>query len=113
MEPVPPPPADSPAVVDGDTTLTYVNGMQVLVKRVPTAELAAIQLYVRGGIRDIAPSEAGITRLALATATAGGTESLDKAAFSRKLAALGSEIRARRSSGLLRGPRENAHHHMG
>jgi predicted Zn-dependent peptidase len=86
------PPVDPPAVTEGDTTLAYVNGMQVLVKHEPTAELAAIQLYIKGGVRDYAPAVAGITRLALAAATSGGTVGLDKAAFSHRLAALGSEI---------------------
>ena len=82
---------DPPTVTEGDTTLAYVNGMQVLVKRVPTAELAAIQLYIKGGVRDTHKRGRAL-RASPWRGHLGGTESLDKAAFSRKLAALGSEI---------------------
>ena len=50
------------------------------------------QLYVRGGARDWTAADAGVERLALTVATSGGTEALDKDAFARKLAALGSDI---------------------
>lgn len=90
----PPPvlPADPPPLTDGPVTAASVNGIQILIKRVPGAELAALHLYVKGGAREWSGSDAGIERLALATATSGGTEALDKDAFARKLAALGTDL---------------------
>ncbi len=92
-EPQPPPvPADPAPVTDGDVTVARVNGFDILVKRIPGADFASLQLYIRGGARDWSAADAGIERLALATATSGGTEALDKDAFARRLAALGSEM---------------------
>ena len=39
-------------VTDGDVTVAHVNGVEVLVKRIPGADFASLQLYVRGGARD-------------------------------------------------------------
>jgi zinc protease len=92
----PPPVAEAPAdpapVVDGDVTVAWANGVKILVKRIPGAELGSMQLYIKGGARDWTADDAGIERLALSLASSGGTESLDKDAFARRLAALGSEI---------------------
>jgi predicted Zn-dependent peptidase len=84
--------ADPAPVTDGDVTVASAHGVKILVKRIPGAEMAALQLYVRGGARDWTAADAGIERLALAVATSGGTETLDKDAFARRLASLGSEI---------------------
>lgn len=86
------PPTDPAPVVDGDVTVAWAHGIKILVKRIPGADLASIQLYVRGGVRGWSAGNAGIERLALATAVHGGTKSLDKDAWARKLAALGSDI---------------------
>lgn len=85
-------PADPAPVTDGDVTVGYANGVQVIVKRIPGAELSAMQLYIKGGARTYSAADAGIARLSLAVAASGGTASLEKDAFHRKLAALGSEI---------------------
>jgi zinc protease len=81
-------------VTDGDITFASVHGVQILVKRIPGAEIAAMQLCIRGGARDWSAADAGIERLALQTAVSGGTSTLDKDAYFRKLAALGSDIGA-------------------
>jgi zinc protease len=98
----PPPVATAPAapvgdpapVVDGDVTTATVAGIQVLVKRVPGARFAAGQLYVRGGTRNWTAANAGIEQLAFSAASTGGTRSLDKTAYSRRLASLGATIQA-------------------
>ncbi len=87
-------PSDPAPVVDGDITVAYENGLRILVKRTPGAELAAIQLYIKGGVRNWSKADAGIELLALRTATSGGAGQLDKDAFSKKLSALGSDIGA-------------------
>ncbi len=69
-----------------------VGGLTVLVKRVPHVQMVSAQLYLLGGVRNWTASDAGIERLALASAVAGGTEKLPKAAFDRKVADLGSQI---------------------
>ncbi|HSO37162.1 MAG TPA: pitrilysin family protein [Labilithrix sp.] len=83
---------DPPPVIDGAVTQQMVGGLMVLVKRIPGAELAAMQLAIRGGARNWGKADAGIERLALATAVSGGTRRLDRDAFARRLAALGSEL---------------------
>lgn len=89
---VPPAPADPAPVTEGDVTLGFVNGVKVIVKRIPGAELAAAELYVEGGVRNVTRDNAGVEELAFATAASGGTETLSKDAFARKLAELGSQI---------------------
>ncbi|MCC6524827.1 MAG: hypothetical protein IT373_19385, partial [Polyangiaceae bacterium] len=54
-----PAPADPPPVTEGDVTEAKVNGMTVLVKRMPNAELVAVKLFVRGGARDWSAADAG------------------------------------------------------
>jgi zinc protease len=95
----PPPPAapvapDPAPVADGDVTVAWMHGMQILVKRDPTAELVAAHLYVRGGVRNWTKETAGVEALALGAAAAGGTKRLPKDAFARRLATLGSSIGA-------------------
>jgi predicted Zn-dependent peptidase len=86
------PAADPAPVTDGDVTVSWVNGIQVIVERMPGAAFAAGQLYVRGGTRNWTAQNAGIEQLAFRVAASGGTKSLEKTAFSRKLAALGATI---------------------
>jgi zinc protease len=93
----PPPPATPPAdpavMTEGDVTVAYVRGMQILVKRTPGAEFVAGRLCIRGGVRNWTAETAGIEEIALSVATSGGTQSLAKGPFSRRLAALGATIR--------------------
>lgn len=85
---------DAAPVVDGDVTEATINGVQVLVKRVPGAELVASHLYIRGGSRNWGKADAGIESLSLQVAASGGAGGLDKIAFNQKLAALGSTLGA-------------------
>ncbi|HEX4803085.1 MAG TPA: insulinase family protein, partial [Myxococcaceae bacterium] len=87
-------PGDPLAVTDGDVTAAPVRGMQILVKRIPGAELVAGQLVILGGVRNWGKSDAGVEQLALSVSASGGTESLDKDAFTRRLATLGSMLSA-------------------
>lgn len=79
-------------MVDGDTTVASFNGMQILIKKVPNAELVAANLYVRGGSRNWGKDNAGLENLAGRVATSGGTQALDKVAFGERLATLGSTL---------------------
>lgn len=75
-----------------DVTEAKAAGMTIMVKRVATAELSTARLYIRGGSRNWTKADAGIEQLALRVATSGGTESLNKVEFGRKLALLGGTI---------------------
>lgn len=90
----PPPVVDAPPVVDGDITVASAHGIRILVKRIPGAELTAAQLYIRGGVANWTEADAGIEMLALRVAASGGTQQLDKDAFSRRLTSLGSDLGA-------------------
>lgn len=83
---------DGESRLDGDVTEARVGDITVLVKRVPGAPFSAGRLHIRGGVRNWAPAQAGIEGLALAVAAEGGTESLDKEAFSQRLTSLGANI---------------------
>ena len=86
--------ADPAPVVEGDVTEAHVAGMTVIVKHVANAELVTAQLYLRGGARNWTKADAGVETLALNVAAAGGTLTLDKIAFTQKLAGLGATIDA-------------------
>jgi zinc protease len=86
------PKADPAPVVDGDVTTGTVHGIQVIVKRNPGAELVAADLIIRGGVRNWTDQNAGIEALLLSTMATGGTESMPKDQFSRKLASLGTDL---------------------
>ncbi len=92
-EPAPPEaPADPAPVTEGDTTLAYADGIKVLVKRIPGAEFTSTRLYIDGGVANWTPDQGGVERLALGVAATGGTASMPKEAFSRKLSSLGSDL---------------------
>lgn len=85
---------DAAMKTDGDVTEATVNGMQILVKRLPGADIFAANLYIRGGSRNWDEKNAGVESLALQVAATGGTQALDKLAFGRQLASLGSSVAA-------------------
>ncbi len=84
--------ADLAKPVESDVTVRDAGGVRVIVKRVPHVKLVTVQLYLEGGVRNWTAQDAGVERLALATAVAGGTTDLPKAAFQAKLEQLGSQI---------------------
>ncbi|MEO6774020.1 MAG: pitrilysin family protein [Kofleriaceae bacterium] len=93
--PVPPvaaAPADPAPKTEGTITDAWVHGLHILIKRNPGSETTVTNLYIRGGVRNWTAADAGIERLALATAVHGGTTSLAKDAFTTKLSELGSSI---------------------
>ncbi len=85
---------DPPPVREGDVTVGSARGIKVIVKRIPGAELVSGQLNILGGVRNWGKEDAGVEQLALSVSASGGTESLDKDAFSRRLATLGSTVAA-------------------
>jgi predicted Zn-dependent peptidase len=99
-QPAPPPVVAAPAstdpapVTEGDMTVAFAGGMKIIIKRIPGAELSALRLYIKGGVRNGPAEVAGVERLGLNVAVAGGTTTLDKDAFARRLAVLGSDVSA-------------------
>jgi zinc protease len=90
--PPPAPPADPAPVTEGDVTVAFSRGRQIVVKRTPGAEFVAAELAIRGGVRNWTKDSAGIEQVALEVATSGGTQSLAKSPFSRMLASLGATV---------------------
>jgi len=88
------PAADMAPVTEGDVTEATVDGMRVLVKRVPGAELVSTSLYIRGGARNWGKDDAGVESLALQVAATDGAGALDKIAYTRRLAELGTTLGA-------------------
>ena len=73
-------------------TDAWVHGIHVLLKYDPGAETASTTIYITGGAMTWTKETAGLEELALSVATSGGTAKLDKDAFAKKLADLGSSI---------------------
>ncbi|HXX65706.1 MAG TPA: insulinase family protein [Polyangiaceae bacterium] len=86
---------DPPAETEGDVTVASVRGMPIIVERVAGAEFCAIELVIRGGVRNWSADRAGIEDVALAAAAGGGTRSLSKEKLARKLASLGATLATR------------------
>lgn len=91
---VSPPPEDPAPVSDGDVTVAYENGLRIVFKRIAGSEIAALQLYIKGGARFRTKANAGAELLALRVAVRGGTTELDKDAFLKRLTAMGSHLGA-------------------
>jgi len=85
-------------VTDGDVTVGKVAGVQVLVRRWPGAALVTATLAIRGGVQNVDAQTAGVELLGLRTAASGGTERLDKDAYSHTLSKLGSALEAAAAS---------------
>jgi zinc protease len=90
--PMPPPPNEIAKTVDGEVTDATVHGVRVLIKRTRGTEAVSTGLYFTGGAMVRTKDNAGLEQLALAVATEGGTKTLDKDAFAKRLAELGSSI---------------------
>lgn len=88
----PSPAASLRTTVEGDVTSAEVKGIQVVVKRVPSADLVAANLYIRGGVQNWDKQSAGIEKVALAAAAAGGTATLPRESFARRLESMGSTL---------------------
>ncbi len=92
-------PQDPAPITEDNVTVAYENGIRIIVKNVPSAELVAMQLYILGGARFRTKQNAGVEALALRTAVTGGTMDIDKDAFAKKLSELGSVMGASSSHG--------------
>jgi zinc protease len=87
--------APPPAPHEDDTRVEDWQGLRIVVRRRPKAELVTTEVVIRGGLPASDPATVGVERLAIFTAASGGTEQLPKEAFQKRLARLGSTLEAR------------------
>jgi zinc protease len=87
-----PPMESEPATTDGDVTTATVDAVRIIVRRLPGADLVAASLFILGGARNWGADDAGVERLALATAAGGGPEGMSREAYTRRLDELGGKI---------------------
>jgi predicted Zn-dependent peptidase len=85
---------DPPLRVEGAVATTTVNGIPIIVKRVPGVEFVSASLVIKGGARNWGKDDAGIERIGCAAAAGGGPSGTSKAAFQARLVELGAQIRA-------------------
>ena len=77
--------------VDSTTEFTLPNQLKTIHRRVDGNEVVAIQIYFRGGARNITAQNAGIEELLLEVATQ-GTRQYSKSAINRELARMGTVV---------------------
>ena len=86
-----PAPSVSPASADATTDFTIANGLKTIHRRVTGNEVVAVQIYFRGGTRNITEKNAGVETLLFEVATQ-GTKNFNKSQINRELARMGTVI---------------------
>lgn len=83
----------SASAANGDATSDFViaNGLKTIHRRVSGNEVIAVQIYFRGGSRNINENNAGIETLLFEAATQ-GTKNFSKGQINRELARMGTVI---------------------
>src|SRR5262249_3781514 len=85
-------PARTPAAANGSTTdFVTANGLKTIHRHVTGNEVVAVQVYFRGGARNISEKDAGIESLLFEVATE-GTKNFSKSEINRELARMGTVI---------------------
>ena len=82
--------SDSP---DSTSDFTIANGMKTIHRRITGNEVVAVQIYFRGGTRNITEKNAGIETLLFEVATQ-GTKNFNKGQINRELARMGTIVDA-------------------
>lgn len=83
--------AASPASADSTSDFTIANGLKTIHRRVTGNEVVAVQIYFRGGTRNITDKNAGVETLLFEVATQ-GTKNFSKSQINRELARMGTVI---------------------
>lgn len=78
---------------DGTTDFTIANGVKAIHRRVSANEVVAVQVYIRGGTRNITEKNAGVESLMFEVAQQ-GTKNFSKGAINRELARMGTVVDA-------------------
>lgn len=76
---------------DNTTEFTIANGLKTIHRRVAGNEVVAVQIYFRGGSRNISEKNAGVESLMLEVAQQ-GTKNFSKSQINRELARTGTVI---------------------
>ncbi|HZF38184.1 MAG TPA: pitrilysin family protein [Blastocatellia bacterium] len=85
-------PARISATANGSTTdFVTANGLKTIDRRVTGNEVVAVQVYFRGGARNISEKDAGVESLLFEVATE-GTKNFSKSEINRELARMGTVI---------------------
>lgn len=85
--------AASSASPDSTSDFTIANGMKTIHRRITGNEVVAVQIYFRGGTRNITEKNAGIETLLFEVATQ-GTKNFSKGQINRELARMGTIVDA-------------------
>ena len=87
-------PVRTPALLNGSTTeFVTANGLKTIHRRVTGNEVVAVQVYFRGGTRNITPKNAGVESVLFDVASE-GTKNFSKAEINRELSRMGTIIDA-------------------
>ncbi|MFN0087893.1 MAG: M16 family metallopeptidase [Blastocatellia bacterium] len=81
-------PAQAPAS-DATSDFTLANGLKAIHRRVPANDVVAVQIYFRGGTRNITEKNAGVESLMFDVAQQ-GTKNFSKGEINRELARMGT-----------------------
>jgi zinc protease len=80
------------SVANGSTTdFAAANGLKTIHRRITGNEVVAVQVYFRGGTRNISEKNAGVESLLFEVASE-GTKNFSKSEINRELARMGTEI---------------------
>ncbi|MDX2042701.1 MAG: pitrilysin family protein [Acidobacteriota bacterium] len=83
--------AQAPASTDSTSDFLIANSLKTIHRRVSGNEVVAVQIYFRGGTRNINEKNAGIETLLFEVATQ-GTKNFSKSQINRELARMGTVI---------------------
>ena len=87
-------PARISAAANGSTAdLVAANGLKTIHRRITGNEVVAVQIYFRGGARNISDKDAGVESLLFEVASE-GTKNFSKSEINRELARMGTVIDA-------------------
>jgi predicted Zn-dependent peptidase len=85
--------APAPRTSDSTTDFVAANGLKTIHRRVAGNEVVAVQVYFRGGTRNISEKNAGIESLLFEVAQQ-GTKNFSKGQINRELARMGTVVDA-------------------
>src|SRR4029434_5437004 len=87
-------PAKTPAAANRSTTdFVLANALKTIHRRVTGNEVVAVQVYFRGGTRNISEKNAGVESV-LFEAASEGTKNFSKSEINRELARMGTIVDA-------------------
>ncbi|HKX32337.1 MAG TPA: pitrilysin family protein [Blastocatellia bacterium] len=83
--------AEQASASDSTTDFTTANGLKTIHRRIPANDVVAVQIYFRGGARNITEKNAGIETLLFEVAQQ-GTKNFSKGQLNREIARMGTVV---------------------